>query len=44
MRKGIVALLAAAILAGPFASSALADPTVCRLMEKLGYDWVRECE
>jgi predicted Kef-type K+ transport protein len=44
MKKGIVALLAAGILAGPFASAAVADPTVCRIMAKLGYENVRECE
>ncbi len=47
VRKVIIAALAAgALLAGPFASSASADPvreTFCRAAEKLGVVWVQDC-
>ena len=46
MRRLMVVLAAAGLIAGPFASSAGADPVreaFCRLTSKLGYDWVQDC-
>jgi hypothetical protein len=43
MRKVIVALLATAILAGPLSSLANAG-VYCSVLEKLGVNWVKECE
>ena len=44
MRKLTVVLLTTVILVGPTATMASANPLMCRIMEKLGYEWVRECE
>ncbi len=44
MKKGIVALLAVGILAGPLASASMADPLTCSIMAKLGYENVKDCE
>lgn len=45
MRKVMIAAFAvAAVAAGPFAAAAQANETVCKVMEKVGYDWVKECE
>ena len=49
VRKAIIAVLAVgALLAGPFASSATAthDPVrqaFCLLAEKLGFEWIQDC-
>jgi hypothetical protein len=43
MRKVIVTLVAAGVLAGPLASIANAG-VWCTLQEKLGVDNIRECE
>ena len=46
MRRIIVAVAAVAMLGGPFASAASADPVreaFCRVAEKLGVVWVQDC-
>ncbi|MDP9405551.1 MAG: hypothetical protein M3O86_02970 [Actinomycetota bacterium] len=49
MRKLLVALVTAALVSGPLAAAAIADPidTVedlnCRLQDKLGIENVKEC-
>lgn len=43
MRKALVALMAAGLLAGPLSSFANAG-VVCALQQKLGVDNVKECE
>ncbi len=48
MRKTLVAVFTFALLAGPLASVASAhhDPVreaFCRLADKLGYEWVQDC-
>lgn len=43
MRKVIVSVFIAGLLAGPMASFADAG-VVCTVMNKLGYDNVKECE
>jgi hypothetical protein len=44
VRKLLVSLMVVSALAGPFASLASASPAGCRLAEKLGVVWVKECE
>lgn len=48
MRKAILSTVAAALLAGPLTSVARADhdpvrEAFCLLAEKLGYEWVQDC-
>jgi Ni/Co efflux regulator RcnB len=48
MRRSLIAVIAAALLAGPFAAPAAADhdpvrEAFCRLAEKLGVVWVQDC-
>jgi hypothetical protein len=46
MRRLMIACVAAGLIAGPFASGASADPirdAFCRVADKLGYDWVQDC-
>jgi hypothetical protein len=44
MRKAIAALFVVGLLAGPFVSVSSASPEGCRLAEKLGVVFVKECE
>jgi hypothetical protein len=44
MRRALVALFVVGLLSGPFVSVSSANPTFCKLAEKLGVVWVRECE
>jgi hypothetical protein len=43
LRKLFVALAVIGMVGGPFSAIANAGP-YCTLLEKLGYNWVKECE
>lgn len=44
MRKRLIAAVIAAAFLTQLAGVAEAGPSRCSIMEKLGYEWVRECE
>ena len=43
MRKLFVVLAVVGLVGGPFSAAANAGP-YCTLLDKLGYDWVKDCE
>ena len=44
MRKRIIAVIVATAALTQLPGVAEAGPSMCRIMEKLGYEWVREYE
>lgn len=44
MRARLIAAVFAATFLAQLGSAAQAGPSMCTIMEKLGYEWVRECE